>query len=138
MSLELINKYINKYLIFVFNHDTDDDSNLWCEKPYNKLDNYFMNEFKFSSGNNWINGFNFVDWLNGINDMKDFYKVKKKCGIYDKIILNITDLYIDNIVNFETLSEETIICIYVNNYIENLSLNDIQSVLFRKKNYKKN
>ena len=124
-KMEIIDNHINKYFEFVFKFDRDDDGNLWCEKSLNNLEDYFKNEFIFSATQNWMSGFNFVDWLNGTGDMGEFYKAIEKPGVYESIINDSNLMYQiikeimlyyentkDESITFDNLNPEKILCIY--------------------------
>lgn len=93
--------YLNEYFQFVWEHDEN-------EKRETDLNDYLEEDFKFSAGNNWESGFDFVDWLLGQGDMGEHYKATAKmpclhalltfretCSITSRIIKYYEDNYDD-------------------------------------------
>ena len=134
--MESIHNYITEYFEFVFKIDCDEDGNLWCEKPFNTLGDYFEGEFIFSATQNWESGFNFVDWLNGTGDMGEFYKAIEKPGVYQSIIkdsnimhqiIKVIMTYYENTndeyITFDNFNPEKILCLYVYIYATHNPIN---------------
>jgi len=71
---------IADYFRFVYKWDEND-------KKETSPSEYLDEDFKFSAGNNWESGFDFVEWLLAESlDMKNHYKVQPKVDCLNKLL----------------------------------------------------
>jgi len=98
MTTELnVYDLIADYIRFVYEWDENDKKKI-------DLDEYLIEDFKFSAANNWESGFDFVDWLLADSpDMRNHYKVepKVKC-LWDCISFKESCSVIDRIITYYT------------------------------------
>jgi len=102
--MNALNKIVNNYIRFVFAWDEDENGENWKNKTNDpKFDEYLEEEFKFSSVNNYHNGFDIVSWYMGIDD----YDKNGHYGCDHQGDIN-------NIIDFKTACEVLTI---INNYM---------------------
>jgi len=139
--------YINEYIQFVYEWDEDTNSEeggKWCDKKLTKEnEEKFEEDFKFSAGNNWETGFDFVEWLlANSDDMKNFYKVEPKvgclhklltfqetCRIINRIITYYEDNYDDASVFTNDISCESVLRHLVYIELAEMNLDDLKELL---------
>jgi hypothetical protein len=70
---------IQQYLLFVwkYNNNTMETEN---------FEDYVMEDFRFSAGNNWVDGFDFVDWFFGEDVMYTHYGATSKGKNLDNVM----------------------------------------------------
>jgi len=78
VDLNQLYEYIKMYYEFVWRLDINiNDSN---------VEDYLMEDFKFSAGNNFFDGFDFVDYLVGEGDMAEGYGAIAKIPSLDNLL----------------------------------------------------
>jgi hypothetical protein len=74
-----INTLISQYLKFVWKHNNNTNETTSFEE-------YVLEDFRFSAGNNWDGGFDFVDWFLGQGDMAEYYRATPKSNTLERIM----------------------------------------------------
>ena len=78
IDLNQLDEYMKMYYQFVRRLDINTKEST--------VEDYLMEDFKFSAGNNYVSGFDFVDWLLGKGEMAEHYGAKTKISSLDNLL----------------------------------------------------
>lgn len=117
-----LQNFINEYLKFVFKSISEG----------NLDEEYLDEEFKFISSNNWINGFDFINWLltDKITSIDKFLNLKETCEIISYITSYYEENYGGEVSHFtNNISPENILRHYVYVKVHEMSAVQLKELL---------